>query len=699
MTMPRLPEVERLAQDLGQQIAAAATGEAGPQNKGRLWQVTGPATAGKTALLYAVGEALRGPNTWPVVVAPPPGALDAGPCALVAVGAELHKRGVLNGNFEGRLLNPKVSWGEKISDVRRWLADAADQVILLCDEPLAWRARAADDMHFSSRTDDVISALLDSACRKVVAGEVGLRWRPADPIRLQPASEPSDWLAAAAEWGLLSNAALEVGRRLGSRLADYSPLEVRLLVALFAVSSADEVVAWLPKARSRRALSARLAAALAGHKVLRSLRTVWARLALVRRPFEEELLDAVGRVPLEPLGRDILRHCLLFSEGGLLVLHDTLKADTRSPSPWLPERERHKAHETLTEFYAGKFSAAGTARPEASIALEMEAFHHSSLAGDASTAERFRPFFVDQLNALGRALSLDARHHRRPAGYESAAKVFGRAIAWDDRDDYAHHYRAYNLDVLGRDAPEVEKDFRRAIEIRPLNSWWHSRYVSFLVTRGRLDDAHNAWDRALDALGLPDESADARVYSDMHVWVARLLLHRGQLEFASDVLEGIPASVRAREPGLRAIARRLEAFLEARRTGAFVPGPQLKADWWVEGPFLLHPQLRDKKLAKWIAARVDSVHEGMLYLRAAVVELGSKGPPSYEELSIPFTRFDSWNPDEQAAKLSAGRFVEIGFYGKAPKSPMAARVHRDRPWDDQDLPPLFPDPTRYIRRT
>ena len=85
---------------------------------------------------------------------------------------------------------------------------------------------------------------------------------------------------------------------------------------------------------------------------------------------------------------------------------------------------------------------------------------------------------------------------------------------------------------------------------------WRSRWINFLITRGRIPEAHAAWNAAIDALGLPDQDADPRVYESLHLWVARLLVHRGQIDFAEKILRGIPPEVFQEHPGLRAIQRR-----------------------------------------------------------------------------------------------------------------------------------------------
>ncbi len=695
MTAPHLPEVVRHAARLSTEIPRASPGA--------LWVVRGHATAGKTALLHRVAAHLEAPDPsrtqtfWPILVAPPLGAFDSGPSALLEIGAELRRRGAINGQLEATVLNPRVAWSSKLREVRSWLEAHQDRVVLLCDEPLGWRARPSEDAHFAARTRDVVEILLSSPCRKIVAGSIPQNLRPDETIELRPASDPDSWLSDDAEWGLLAPAARELYQALGARLAGYSPLEIRLMVALVALGSVTEIQAWLSIPGSRRDLSRRVAEKLSGRRDLKPLTLVWARLALLRRPFPDSALEVTGAGALPDLGQAILRRCLLYREADAWVLHDTLKADAREHQ-WLSVPETESVHRELAQWYAGRFSERLAAtEPRSALVAELEAFHHSAAGQDASAHQRLRVFFVDQLDLLGRELSLNARRTGNANGFEQAAQVFERALGWDDQDDYAHHYFAFNLDVLGRDADRVEKHYQQAIRLQPWGPWWHSRYITFLITRSRMTEARAAWARALDIFRLPDEYADAEIYSDLHVWVARLLLHRGQLDFAEEVMRGIPERVREDDPRLQAIARRLNAFLEARRVGAFVPGPHLRTRWWEDGPFLLDATEHNRKLSRWMAARLDAIEGKTIHLRIATIEAAGK-EPTYEDLELPFATLQRWL-GSRARSISAGQFLEIGVYGSA-KDPhdWVVKLHKQRPWEDLDLPPLFPDPNRYLMR-
>ena len=205
----------------------------------------------------------------------------------------------------------------------------------------------------------------------------------------------------------------------------------------------------------------------------------------------------------------------------------------------------------------------------------MESFYYAGKAGARDLLEA--PFFVDQLDLLGKTLS----HEKHD--YEGACEVFEQAIAIDEEDDYAHHYLAYNLDRLGRNPEEVERHYREAISLNSRHPWWRARLISFLTVRGRTSDAELEWDAALDEIAAAEEFGGSGAYETFHGWVGAALLRRGQLEFANRVLRDIPAQIRSESPSLTALIRRLRAMEVADADGAFVPGQHMSDRWWEGG--------------------------------------------------------------------------------------------------------------------
>ncbi|MFZ5478966.1 MAG: tetratricopeptide repeat protein [Myxococcota bacterium] len=690
MPSPSLPEVERKAVEVAEHLIATSPG---PR---MLYQVEGRSSAGKTTLLGMVARRLDSAGLVPIVVDPPRRALDAGPAALLQVASTLHDRGIVNGEFEGVVLARDRAWKDKLEVFRRWLHDdeVCRRVVLLCDEPLAWATGDEADAHFSSRTWSVVNVILDEArARTVVAGKLREGRTPTSATRLEGTAPARGWLDDATSWDELGHSVGALRRALGSTLAKLTPLEVRLLVACAAVGSVEWVRGWFTESASRREIVRRLAEVLESDARWSPLRRAWAAIALVRQPFPEALLVTLRARKLPAVQRAILKHCLLFEQDRSLVLHEILRAHARQSAHWLGPEDTRRTHRDLAQAYAKQFVGVEGGPLRERLAAEMEAFHHATEAQDAELATSLGPFFVEQLDGLGRALSRDARDH---AG---AVRVFERALAWDPEDDYAHHYLAFNLDVQAIEPGLVELHYQRAIEIEPKHAWWHSRYIRFLVARGRVRDAHLAWDRALDALELPDPGARPSLYEDLHVKVARLLLHFGQTAFAREVLGGIPADLRTREPTVAALTQRLEALEEAERTGAFVPGYLLRPRWWERGPFLLPPEVEGAgKRVRWLAARLDEVDGERLHLRVAEGPGRGERNLRVSKLEVDFDTFTRWGYCEPFKRLVPGTFLEIGVYVAPRREPvMHVRVHPRQPWTDERLPRSDADPDRYAR--
>ena len=678
MTGPVLPGIPQLAGRLAAEVAhATVSAEA-------LWQVTGPPTAGKSALLVALAQHLTQNGLAPVIVAPPAAQLDSGGVALVQIGAGLKAGGFVNG--ESAVFVDALSWGEKLHEVRSWVETNADKVVLLCDEPLAWPSRSPEGSHFASHAEEVSRVFVETiACRRVATGRLPDSTRPKNRHSLQPRSAPVAWLMDGAAWGNLADAARGLGGI--QDLERHSPLEIRLLVAIAAVAGAHCAAQLATGGTARREIARTLADLIEHRSDLRPFAETWGRMALVRRPLEAALVDRLASRQLSALARDILEKCLLYPNDDRYVLHETLRLDARERA-WLAPPAVKETHRTLARHYVEAFRAA----PDTAGALrnELEAFHHAAQAADTGLSATLRPFFTDQLDVLGRELS-------RSGEYAAAVAVFERSLGWDEDNDYAQHYLAFNLDIQGREPQRVERHYQLAVELDRLNTWWRTRWVNYLVTRGRMVQARQAWNDALDSLGLPDPEAPAWIYENLHIWVARLLLHRGQLDFAQEVLGGIPCSVREEHFGLRALARTLARLVEVRDARAVFPLTIAADDWW-KGPHLsARRTFRGAQLERWLPGRVDRIDEDGVHLAVAIPPPEAGEHPAYGFIDFSVADFDRYSRDERAAELEPGRFVEVAYYlGVA--EPII-RVHAERAWEDGVLPPLFPDPVRYMRTT
>jgi len=271
--------------------------------------------------------------------------------------------------------------------------------------------------HFAEHSDSLkYLLLLGISAPRVITGQLPPLARPDGTIAVQKESDPATFLADVERWGVLAAPAKAL---LGSqiRLETFSNLELRLLVAHVALSSVQEVQTWLPSSQRRGELSRRLATRLAESAHHYPLWTIWQTLAYVRRPITTELLSQVGGDDLTDQQAAVLKECLLYPlADSRYVLHRTLQTDALS-NPGTRDR-RTLANTALTEYYTSRFADYLPDRPAQALLDQMEAFHHAIESGTNDVLDRFRPFFVDQLDALGRRLSYEDHE------YAVAAEVF-----------------------------------------------------------------------------------------------------------------------------------------------------------------------------------------------------------------------------------------------------------------------------------
>lgn len=647
--------------------------------------IAGGETSGKSALLRELDSRLRGCSRKPILVNPPAKELDAGPVALLQLGVGLRQHGVIDGGLD-ELTSQELDWTAKIEKAQGWLAEFSrtEEGVLLLDEPLDWPSRSGEEQRFRKPAEDVAQMLLNQrSLQLVIAGRAPayLHCDHSHPANL--GGDRTRWLTSPEQWGRVAVAAAELAE-LGQGLERLTPLEIRLLVALQALGEHGRLRPLLSRPTSRRRISAELCGALTARPNLAPIRKTWAKIALVRGALDEELLAELVGSDLDAQAKDLVRCCLLYSEGHSSFMHETLRRDAAQRG-WLQQDELRSIHHWLAEHYREAFRGS-----ERELVAEAEAYHHAMATGDPDFVDGFREFFVEQLDALGKVLSYEMEQ------YATAVNVYERAVRWDPKDDYAHHYLAYNLDVEGREAKRVDRHYRQALDLESANAYWHSRWITFLITRSRLAEARQAWDEALDALGLPDEHRSGWIYERFHIWVARLLIHRGQLDFARDVLDAIPKDVRKAHLGMKALARRLEALLEAQRVAAVFPLWLEPREALATGPHLA-AELDDdgRPLQDWRPGRIDAVDEGKVHLIIAEPPAAEDGEPVYSSMTLSREEFDRLSRDDRARQLEAGKFIEIVWYEG--RNDPSIRVHKKSHFRDDDLPRLFPDPARYLR--
>jgi tetratricopeptide (TPR) repeat protein len=675
MSPSLLPNAETIASRF-----TAALVDAGTQ--GGLWQIHGQATAGKSATLSMIADQLRDESSLiPILVAPPARASDAGPIGLMQIGqamAERHDQ--LEQPDLERLRDPAVPWDEKLTHVKERIAAHADRVVLLCDDPQLWPSQE----HYGSTARTLRNELLYDGlqCKKVVAGAVP---QPQDRTlrtseRIEPLSDAAALLLEQ-EWGVLGASARAVHDRFGEDLNDLSPLHVRLLVAHTAVASVETASAQEARSQDEEDLATALLGVI-GADEWEALREVWASLALVRRPFASDLLTSIGAPDLDGVAGGILRHCLLYERREGLVLHEILRSAVVSSDSRGGDDER-RFHGCLAAYYRDRFAQNPTL---IRVTDEMEAFHHAT-RGDEAQFDELRPFFTDQLGGLAFELS------RWRGDYRNAAWVYDQILRWDPLDDYAHHYKGWNLDVVAEDPATIEAEYREALRLEEERDRWHASLINFCLARGRNAEARELWEQTRRTFEAPDGDLTREVVQNLHLKVARHLLDLGDPDFGLRVLGRLPDSMGSEVPGIQTVYRKLRAMQLARDHGNFVPGYLLEPEWWIRGPFLV-PVQDDDELVEWIAGEVESLDDDGISLHAAFVARERSDPPETGPMKVTPELLAGW--DGGFDEVQVGDFVEIVTVNSPDGRRTECAVHPQREWDDSALPEERPHPQRYV---
>jgi tetratricopeptide (TPR) repeat protein len=552
--------------------------------------------------------------------------------------------------------------------------------VLLFDEPRSWSANRGGDDFFARRSFELAFLLTALPCRRVVAGTLPVPIQPQQRKELRPVTTDQEWLRRGDAWDALA----PVAAGLADTNVPYpamSPLQVRLAVAAAALTTKDDYTRCFDTDDGVHGL-ARFLARLVQERH-QKLWEAWARLSQARRPFDITFLHALLPPGLSPMESAIVRHCFLFGDEEMRM-HDVLKlqvAQWRSEQrgDWRARRLIQRSNEALFALHRERFDAHVAEHDPRAISESMEAFHHASATGKESLIQQSRPVFVDQLDALGWSLSYERHDFKR------AVTAFEQAIAWDDSDDYAHHYLAYNLDRLGERIDDVEHHYRRAVDLNAAHPWWWSRLIIFLVEQGRLDEARSCWTNALLEVGAAEGDAPADTYERLHCWVAGALLGAGEARDAREILDAIPDWARSEIDLYDGLSQRTDAFLQLGEGPAVVPGWRLRPAWWTQGPELLQHRLGNgAQLVRWLAARVEGKDENGVRLRSAVLQPDQTEPPRIAWSDLAAEDFDRLCRDDiRARELPIGTFLEVGLYAKADADASVEtliRVLNDRPW-------------------
>ena len=646
------------------------------------WTIEGEATSGKSTVLRELQQRLTRKSVPVVHLASPANALDAAPCLMMSLAGQLQK------NFPDAMdltafLKP-APWDSRLSFLRDCLEQVQGDLVVIADEPSTWPNAGHDggDVSFQERTQQVMGLLGGLECRLVITGRTPslFTFRTRGYSRLELAGKNQPFLRDRETWGELSGVAADLAMRSPVALDGFSTHEIRLLVGLCTLSpqrAEDVLNEGANLALLRRAFQDALCEHAEGTQILRR----WQLLSLCRKPLTRDLLEYVEDLSeVTDFGKALIRHCLLSSENDSWFLHGTLRQWQSRPDQF--------GHQKLAEFYHREASTCNWST--ATLEAEAEAFYHAVESGGHSVLDHYRCYFVEQLNILGRRIS------HTDKDYAGAAKVFERALQWDAEDAYANHYLAFNLDIQALEPAKVEKHYKIAVNHRPDHPWCYSRWINFLLTFARTAEARKAWYESNEKVRCASPN---QIYRELHFWVIRMLLHRGQLEFAREILESIPANVLANNTELKILSDQYENQRLARSHGSLVPSPFLRDGWWREGPFLLKPELSmGHKLRTWCAGRVELIGGQQVHLKMAVIEKGQPDLPEVHIAEIEIQTLESWFLD--ARELEVGSYLEIGYYylGTNPNQQVRALVHRPETHPMLKLPTSWPDPERYLRR-
>lgn len=659
-------------------------------------QLCGKPSSGRTTVLDRLEEKLKGENHRTLRIVPS-GDWDSGIGILLQLATFLGLEG------DERALkaacDQKNSWEDKVLAVGKAageLPESRRPIVLVDPVDLPTAEETQDDLPAAQYVEEAVRFVLDDLPWKRVMA-TSRRRRQAQALRLAPERPGASFLRRA-EWGTLAATAEQLAAEGWQHLSDLEALQLRLIVGVAAVESVPFA---LRKVQERYSAPMLLDVRIGDDPRYADLRAVWARLSLVRTTFDREVLRIAGAEALGERERDLLERCLLCRRKGGYALHPILRREKSAGSgrPWLASHDLQRTHERLRNHHRecrDRLRVAGEVPPLAAVMHHAEAFHHAQAAGDLEGAQELQLGFIEELDALGRSLSLRWRR------YADAAAVFHKVLIVDPDHAYANHYLAYNLDIEGKRPDEVERHYRTAIAEQPEHPWWHSRWIRFLLTRGRTRDARQAFSEASTLIAPPDTRRE-QLYKQLHLEVARMALHRVELDLAREVLDQVPASLREKLPGYGPLSRRLRVLLEVEQHGAVFPAWLSPDEWWKGAHLFRQEEPSLGQLLGWSPARVDSIDldARIIWFRTAQPPAGENETPTYGWMDVSFDDFERLRDQEcpHARELTEDTFVEFAWFARGGRADAGqTRVRAFTPEEPEALPTIFPDPDRYLRR-
>jgi len=610
-------------------------------------QVRGEVGAGKTKLAYLLGERLDA-----LVIEPPD--LDEDDAVAHALLQASRKKDVP--------IDGKRSVRENTEEIARALESDGQLVVLRL--PATWRLDQKPRHAHQQRLLDAARSFIESWYSNEKLNVVLIADQPqgmprGDIITLSKGQAQREMLDHDVLWGAYANAARELKKAIGREWNDPSPVSLRLTVGLVALGEPPSLAAQL-------LLSGRppgsLVSLILERASVRELIPSLQRFSLIRTAVPVKWVEEITKCPADHL--PLLTQCLGYGNGNVRIsrsVSQTLQGQIGKRSS-LGETLLPPTHEKLARLYR---SLDGATDPNETgkdtIVCWLEKVHHLAHGG-AACAEEWKAQTLQLRDHLcERARVLSRNEHR----YREAAHLYERIVEEiDRRDAYAWHYLGFNLYRSAADRKQIEKAYKKALELDPTNPWWNSRYLTFLIEQARFTDADEAWERAMthiDPDGVEsDNNPDLALH--LHRWVAQAWLDQGEVERARRVLDRLldPAFELAQ---VRDVQERIKDAEEALSLGASVRPPDMPMDERWKPVVLPDKDDQGTPLSRWFAGRVEEVDQPAQEIRlvfATTDEAQEKRRLLRKTISI-----TEWNQATTLAPSSAtGKFIEIGEYGE-----------------------------------
>lgn len=664
--------------------------------------LTGAVGSGRTSVLRLASEEVKRKGFIPIFLRTSAAEIETGAIVL-SEAIDCIASDDLSHEESGSLRDPHVKWSEKFDLVRRKIDQHAEKYVILCDEPARWFRSGVSEIedtpdHYAKQLSKWVFER--SKCRRIVTGAVPSGLPSFESAGIPKVDDGQFLLNQSEMWESAADLARQIAHSASRSINYRSVMEIRLAVAWAWLFSPKEATRQLRSEASVPTLLETLLDSIEERapdsERWRYFCTALARMALARTEIKLPVCDRLAADLSEP-DRDILRICFCEEWPGSVSLHPLVRyevlrraRDRRHPQNqqlWrLPEEQRIHTHECLYE-------SANHVSPGRSYRNDLEVLHHGALSGKLIDLESdVRLHFVEQLQQIGRYLSYDHREHR------PAAEVFRLSLKFDEENAYSHHYLAFNLDWNAEERDQVETHYQEAIRLQPDHPWWRSRWISYLATRGRNKEAKIAWRQAVDDLSVAEDTSPDWIYLSLHRWVARWMLHWGNLGLADDILKSIPPDL-ASDASISRLNRLLQSLRLAEQGIAVFPLSITPDRWWTpSGHTGLPIELEGCRLSAWYPARVEMLDDDRFAYLALGIPTGS-GPTDVEveEYRLDRALVDQLAVDFAWNDLAVGRFLELGHYGEFGLKRIG--MHRATELVDPDLLPLVPPPDRWFRKT